>query len=318
MDTFLAVLFAVLAALSNALGTVLQRVSARSVSHADSFSWRLIRDLLRHPVWFGGFAAVLCAGACQAVALVLGSLALVQPVFVLELPFALLIGAAVFRHRPPRHALPAAAAMAAGTALALTAARPVPGTDSPSAFVWVLTLVAAGGLMATATAAALARPRGMARAALFGLAAAIGYALTAALLKDAADAFSAHGPAAFFTTWQTYAFAASGGCALFLLSNAMESGPIVASQPALTLGDATVSLALGITVFGEHVRTGWWLIPEVAGILLVVLSALVLSKVTPPPNPESADPAHSADPASSRPTPPAAPAPHETRSPGDD
>jgi hypothetical protein len=68
-------------------------------------------------------------------------------------------------------------------------------------------------------------------------------------------------------------------CALFLLQNAVQSGPLVASQPALTLGDALVSLSLGVTLFGEGVRTGWWLIPEVAGAALVLYGAVHLARI---------------------------------------
>jgi hypothetical protein len=59
----------------------------------------------------------------------------------------------------------------------------------------------------------------------------------------------------------------------------MQAGPLVASQPALTLGDASVSLCLGILLFEEHVRTGWWLLPEAAGVALVVTGVLALARM---------------------------------------
>jgi hypothetical protein len=120
---------------------------------------------------------------------------------------------------------------------------------------------------------------GGARAVCLGLAAAIGYALTAALMKSATDTLDHQGVAAFFSSWQTYGFATVGVCALFLLENAMQAGPLVASQPALTLGDALVSLSLGVTLYNETVRVGWWLIPEVVGVLLVALGAIGLSRL---------------------------------------
>ncbi|OEJ62223.1 hypothetical protein BGM19_33570 [Streptomyces agglomeratus] len=70
-----------------------------------------------------------------------------------------------------------------------------------------------------------------------------------------------------------------GAGALFLLEHAMQAGPLVASQPALTLGDAGVSLALGIVLYEEHVRSGWWLLPEVLGVALVAAGVLMLSRV---------------------------------------
>ncbi|GAB2739924.1 DMT family transporter [Kitasatospora kifunensis] len=278
MAIVLTVLFAVLAAVSNACAMVLQRTAARTVPQSDAFSLRLMRDLLRHPAWLGGMATVICAAVFQALALAMGSLALVQPIFVTELTFVLLIACAAFRRRLPPLGWFGIIAVTVGIALALVAAAPSGGRDHAPLAVWILTLIAGGGAMACCVLAALPYGRGKARAALFGTAAAIGYALTAALLKSAADT-AEHGVAAFFTSWQTYGFATVGVCSLFLLSNAVESGPLLASQPALTLGDAVVSLTLGILVYGEHVRTGWWLVPEAVGALLVVAGVMVLPRV---------------------------------------
>lgn len=116
------------------------------------------------------------------------------------------------------------------------------------------------------------------RAALLGAAAAIGNALTAALLKSATGTFADHGFAAFLTSWQTYGFALAGVTAVLLLENALQAGPLAASQPALTIGDAAVSLAPGITLFDEEIRTGWWLGPMMLGALLIVTGVLVLSR----------------------------------------
>jgi hypothetical protein len=111
-----------------------------------------------------------------------------------------------------------------------------------------------------------------------GLAAAIGYALTAALMKSSTDTLSREGVAAFFTSWQTYAFAATGVCSLFLLENALQSGPLIASQPALTLGDALVSLTLGITLYGETLRGGWWLTLQLLCLALAAAGVTRLSR----------------------------------------
>ncbi len=39
-----------------------------------------------------------------------------------------------------------------------------------------------------------------------------------------------------------------------------------------------ISLALGMTLFDERIRTGWWLVPEGGGALLIVVGVLVLSR----------------------------------------
>ncbi|MER6437889.1 MULTISPECIES: DMT family transporter [unclassified Streptomyces] len=273
------VVFALLAAASNATATVLQRRAAQDVPLSEGFRARLFVDLLRRPAWLGGMAAVMAAACFQALALVNGALAVVQPIFVLELPFALLIGGLVLRRRVTRRGWTAVACIAAGLGVALGAAAPSPGTDQPSAGGWAMAVAGCVGVMAVAVRIALRRPAGRARAACFGSAAAIGYALTAALIKDATHAWQTGGVTGFFLAWQTYAFAAAGVCALFLLQNAVQSGPLVASQPALTLGDALVSLTLGVTLYAEQIRTGWWLVPEIAGAGLILYGAVLLARI---------------------------------------
>ncbi len=279
MTAVLSVVFAVLAAVSNALGTVLQRRAALIVPQSDTFRLRLMLDLLRTPVWFGGILGVIFAAVFQALALVTGPLAVVQPIFVLELPFALLISGVVFRKRMSRQGWFSVAAIVVGLGAALAAAAPSGGDLQPPPALWVLALASCLGAMFMLALAALRRPVGPARAVCLGTAAAIGYALTAALMKSATDTLDRQGVAAFFESWQTYGFAAIGVCALFLLENAMQAGPLVASQPALTLGDALISLSLGVTLYNESVRTGWWLAPETVGVGLVLLGAVGLSRL---------------------------------------
>ncbi len=279
MSALLSALFALVTAVANATGTVLQRVAARTVPPGDAFSVRLVRHLVHSPAWLGGIAVIVGAAACQALALNLGSLSLVQPILVAELPFTLLIACAFSRRRLPAVGWAAAGMVAFGLGLALAAAAPSGGHSHVSAGIWALTLTATASAMTACVAAALPRPRGMGRAALFSSASAIGYALTATLMSSATDVFEQEGAGAFFTCWQTYGFVAAGALALFLLANAMESGPLVASQPALTLGEALVSLALGMLVYGERVRTGWWLVPEGLGAVLVTWGVLILPRV---------------------------------------
>ncbi|WP_431949929.1 DMT family transporter [Actinacidiphila sp. bgisy167] len=279
MHTTLAVLFALLAAISNALATVLQRYAARTVPLSAGLRLALIGELLRKPVWLAGFGAVIAAAACQALALLNGALSLVQPLFVLELPFALFIGGMVLRRPLPPRGWAAVAALVVGLGLGLWAAAPSGGVDRPSIGVWVLALISCAAAVLALVGTAVRRPAGRARAACFGLSAAICYALTAGLMKDATQVWATDGAAAFFTAWQTYGFAAVGVAAVFLLENAMQSGPLVASQPALTLGDATVSLALGVAVFEERLRGGWWVLPMLLGASLVVAGAFVVVRV---------------------------------------
>ncbi|OIV35834.1 hypothetical protein BIV57_19475 [Mangrovactinospora gilvigrisea] len=274
----ISVLCAILGAASNACGTVLQRRAALRVPGSSAMRFQLLIDMLRQPAWAFGMLCVIFAAIFQAVAMATGPLALAQPIFVLELPFVFFFVGPILKRRVWRSAWWSAGFIVAGLALALAAANPHGGTAQAPMVLWILALVCCLGAIAALVAAALKRPDGPVRAACLGTAAAIGNALTAALMKSATDTFDHRGLSGFLTSWQTYGFALMGVMALFLLENAMQAGPLVASQPALTLGDALISLSLGVTLYSETVRTGWWLVPELLGVGLVVLGAVGLSR----------------------------------------
>jgi drug/metabolite transporter (DMT)-like permease len=275
----LSALFAVLGAASNATGTAFQRKAASTVPTGGGL--RLVLALARRPAWLVGVAGLVGAALFQALALVNGPLSLVQPIFILELPFALLIGSFLMRRRLPRESWLAVAGVVAGLALALAAADPSGTRDQAPMTSWLPVL--AGCLGAMAVAVVVARPGRppLFRAAVLGGAAAVGNALTAALLKSATGTFADDGIAAFLTTWHTYGFVLTGISAVLLLENALQAGSLAASQPALTIGDAAVSLLLGVVLYGESIRTGWWVLPGVAGVSLVVWGVMELVRSVP-------------------------------------
>ncbi|MGW0391009.1 DMT family transporter [Streptomyces sp. NPDC003042] len=278
MGIVLPVLCALLAAVSNALGTVLQRRAALTVPQVPGFRLGLILDLLRRPVWLAGILAVIAAGVGQAVALATGALSLVQPLFVLELPSALLIASLMARQRLPGPLWWAVAAVVGGLGVALAAASPTGNRTHVPLDRWGAALAACACAVVALTVAGLRQPPGRIRAGCLGAGTAVCYALTAALMKSAMHILDEGGIGAFLTSWQTYAFAATGICALLLFEHAMQGGPLIASQPALTLGDAGISLLLGVLLYEEHVRAGWWLAPELLGVALIVTGVFALAR----------------------------------------
>ncbi|MFI8640518.1 DMT family transporter [Streptomyces chartreusis] len=279
LNITLSVVFALCAASSNAVATVLQRKAALTVPQSQGFRAGLMLDLLRQPVWLAGILAVIAAAVCQALALVTGPLTIVQPLFVLELPLTLIVASLLMRRHLARTGWLAVAVVVAGLGVALAAASPTGNRTHVELDRWIPALAVCAGVVATLALAAFRRPEGRARAAFLGAATAISYAVTAALMKASTHILDEQGLVGFFSAWQTYGFAATGVCALFLLEHAMQAGPLVASQPALTLGDALVSLALGITLYEEEIRSGWWLLPQLFGVVLIAAGVLALSRI---------------------------------------
>jgi drug/metabolite transporter (DMT)-like permease len=276
--TGVTVLLALLAALSNAAASVLQRRAAvqeaEECGRARAVLRRLAR-LLRRPNWLAGSGLLALSSLLQAAALATGSLSLVQPLLAAELLFTLIVGSIAFRRTPDRRTWLAFAALAVGLALFLVSASPSAGRPTASAGAWLAGGTAAIG--AVIVLVAVARPaRSAARAALLGLASAVSFATTAALLKEAVGRLG-QGPAAMFGHWSLYATGAVGAVAFLLLQSALGAGSLTASQPALTLGDAITSVILGWVLFDEVIQLGARVIPEVIGIALIGTGSLGLA-----------------------------------------
>ena len=268
---------AVFAAFGNATASVLQRKAARREPDARTFSIRLMWDLVRQPVWVGGIAAVTTGFILQAIALGLGSLSVVQPMLVLELPFTLMLASLVFRARLHAREWTAAVGMSAGLAIFLIALRPSGGDPRHVTLVtWVL------GLGFSLTIAGIfvwigARHRHAARAAYLSIATGIGFGATAALVNGVAAAF-AGGINGVFTAWQTYAVIVLGPASTFMLQNTLQSGRLVAAQPGLTLVNPIVAVIWGVTIFSEEIRVGPWLAGTFGGAALIVACTILLSR----------------------------------------
>jgi hypothetical protein len=125
-----------------------------------------------------------------------------------------------------------------------------------------------GGVVLLAIALTMRGPRWW-RAAMFGTAGAVGFAFTAALIKMVGN-YYATGWIHIFGHWQTYALAICGVGSLFLAQNAFLAGPIAASQTALVLVDPLASIAIGIGLFGDNLRTAGAFGPLEALSLLVM------------------------------------------------
>jgi hypothetical protein len=278
VHTLLCVLFALLTAGSNACASVLQRKAAAQIPPDRSMHVSLIAQLIRRKVWLAGIGMVIVAAVAQAAALATGPIALVQPIFIIELPVTLVLAALANHNMAGLRRLPWTAIIVTTCALGagLAVAQPSGAIDSAETTSWVIALIATAAFEAVLIGTAMGT-KGELRAALLGLAAACGYALTAALMKNAMADLD-QGAVQFFTSWHIYATAVTGVGALFLLQNALQAGTLVASQPMLTVGDALISISYGVTLFSEQLRAGWWLLPQLVALAAIILGCVQIAK----------------------------------------
>ncbi|HUY22961.1 MAG TPA: DMT family transporter [Acidimicrobiales bacterium] len=273
----MAYVLAVLAAFANALTSILQRMGVETAPAEATLRLSLIAYAVRRKVWIAGFVVMIAAFLLQFLALHFGRLTTVQPILTLELPFLVAILGFWFRQTLTWKEWVGSSAAAGGLAAFLALSSPTGGNETPDLDSWGLVsfAVIAGGSVAVI----LARFGSPAwRAAWFGVAGAIAFAFTAALIKQTNDAIT-HGWAHVFLNWPPYAMAGMGIVGMFLAQNAFQAGPVTASQSALVIVDPLASIAIGIGLFGDHVQTaGGRLVGEVLAMVVLIAGVYSLSR----------------------------------------
>jgi drug/metabolite transporter (DMT)-like permease len=273
-----AFLLAVLAALSNSLTSILQRTAAKTAPEDSTFSWELIKYLLRRPVWFVGMLAMIGGFLFQAMALYFGNISSVQPILVSELVFTLLILYLWF-HSPigPRE-WAGALAVAVGLALFLYVAHPQHGSRNPRLIEWVA--AAAATFFVASVAIGFAQRGSKSRkAALYGTAAALIWAFTAALIKRMTVVIHHGGWGQLFLHWPVYAVVLVGVTGLVVAQSAFQAGPLTASQPALIIVDPIASIMLGVWLFHDSLASrSVDVVLEAGSLLVMVIGVFILSR----------------------------------------
>jgi drug/metabolite transporter (DMT)-like permease len=270
-------LLALGSALVNALVSVLQRLGVQNAPANAALRLSLIRHALRRGVWLLGFALMLVSFLLQAVALHIGRLSEVQPILTTELVFLAAILAIWFRFRIGWREWMGAIAVTAGLSFFLYFAAPRYGMTTPPLWRWLVTGGICVGIIAGTVLLATRGPRWW-RATMFGTAASISFAFTAACTKAVSD-FASSDWTQLYKHWEVYALGVFGGLAVFLTQNAIHAGPLVASQSTVVLIDPLASICIGIGLFGDDLQTNGAAGPvEALALLVAFLGAFWLAR----------------------------------------
>ena len=236
----------------------------------------LMAHAIRRGVWLLGFAFMICSFLMQSFALHIGRLSVVQPILTMELLFLVAILGIWFRFSISIREWVGASAIAFGLAGFLYFAAPGGGTEVPNNLGWIVVGGTATFFICVTVVATRWGPRWW-KAAMFGSAAAIAYAFTAALIKTVSN-YAANDWVTMLYHWQTYGVVAFGLLGLFLTQNAFHAGPLAASQSTLVLVDPLVSICLGIALYGDTLRTSGAYGPlEAISLLVMFMGAVFLS-----------------------------------------
>ncbi|TWP36067.1 DMT family transporter [Leekyejoonella antrihumi] len=261
--------------------SALKHASAAEAPDAQSMRpshiGRFIRATVTHRLWLGAVVCDVVGLVLQIFALHLGALALVQPLLVSGLVFALifrwLFGTESLNRRQGLWAL----ILTASLAVFLLMSAPHSASGGPEHVDKVPAIVVGClGIVMVLVLIELGRRQRVhhQKAAVLGIAVGIVYAASAALLKAVTDVASS-GLLHIFTSWQLYAFVAAGATGLLLNQLAFQAGPLSASLPATSTVDPLLSIVIGVAIYDEQVRHSPFDSVVLVAVLLVVGLAVV-------------------------------------------
>jgi hypothetical protein len=291
-----AVVTALVAALLFGISSVADQRSTKLVKTERALSPAILLDLVKQPLWLMAIVTNLAAFALQVAALSLGSLAVVQPLLVFDLVFAVLIGRSVLwdPSKFPEGAkrwdpllLAGVAAATLGVAGFLAIGQPTAG-HAAVGFSVLLPLavglvVLVGGCLAVAARNENLRPLALA------LGCGVCYGVAAFSVKLVTTEFGG-GPARVFTNWPIYVLAITGPVGFILNQDAFQQGRFLAPvQAILTTTDPVISIALSILWLGSRLQSSPAAITGVVFSLLLMTAGIVITAHQAPQAPKRQD-----------------------------
>ena len=278
----MAEVLALVAALCFALAATLQQKGALGMGDA-LHSAKSYLSLVKQKWWLLGTAALGAGYIFQAFALGRGQLAVVQSLLVMTVVFALPLGYFLTSQTVNRIEVGAAVLVVAGLVAFTLFGNEDTGRDDAPTWQWAITLTAFGLLAAVLVV--LGGRGGLRRkAALFGAAAGVLYALSAAMWKPTADAFAAGGLQGMLSDWELYAFAGAAVIAFVVQQISLATGHLASSVATVSVCNPIVSIVIGIVVLEERLADpAWHKVVAFTGLGIALWGAILITGATEGP-----------------------------------
>lgn len=282
MSQVIAIVCALAAAMSFAVAGVLEQRSTKQVPQRGALSPRLLADLAHRPLWLAAIGGTIAGSLLQITALHFGPLALVQPVLVCDLLFAVVLAAVTVRHRAPdRIMFAGCACCAGGLALFLAVARPGGGAETVSLAAVLPLAVALAAVMAGCLVVAHRGSRRIRPLAL-ALACGVDYGVTAFLLKLVTHSL-AGGFSQPLRQWPLYAVVIVGPVGFLLNQSAFQADILLSPVLAIiTTADPLVSIGIARLWLNESIASSPAdIAAEVAGLVIMAGGIVALAHRAP-------------------------------------
>ena len=241
---------------------------------------------LRHPsslarlggqtMWLAGTAALLTGYILQAAALDRGRLAIIQPLLVTTVVFALPLGYVLTQQHVGRREVIGAVVIVLGLVLFAVFGDPAGGRENAPGSEWAIAIAV---LAVVCAALLLFAGRGglTVRAAVYGTIAGVLFGLSAALTKPTLG-YLHDGLAELLSHWQPYTLALAGVLGFVLQQVSLGTGRLAPSVATVSVANPVVGILLGTVLLEERLsRPAWHVVLACIGLGLALAGAVVIS-----------------------------------------
>ena len=268
-------LLALVAAFFFALAATLQQKGALEGGiSADSL--RSLLRLVRSRWWLIGTIALLVGYVVQAIALDHGRLAIIQPLLVTTVVFALPLGYFLTQQEVGAREIVGAGVVVGGLILFAIFGQPSTGNDDAPNDEWAIALVVIAAVCVVLMVAAR-RADAPRAAALYGIVAGILFGTSACLVKPTIETLD-EGVAEVLAQWEFYAMAITGIAAFVIQQASLSTGFLATSVATVSTANPIVAVIIGVLLFDERLHEPTWrIVMALAGLAVALTGAVIIS-----------------------------------------
>jgi drug/metabolite transporter (DMT)-like permease len=240
-------------------------------------SLRSFAKLAASTWWLVGTGALLVGYVVQAVALDHGRLAIIQPLLVSTVVFALPLGYFLTAQDVGHREIVGAVVVVLGLALWAIFGDPAGGNENAPNDEWAIALAVAAVVCGFLYAAAR-RSSGARQAACYGVISGILFGVSACLVKPTLEALHDGGVSDVLSHWEFYGMAIAGILAFVIQQISLSAGFLATSVATVSVANPIVSIAIGVLLFDERLsRPAWHVVVALCGLGLGMLGAVLIS-----------------------------------------
>jgi hypothetical protein len=272
----MASVLALIAAFLFALAAALQQKGALNLPEVSLRSPASLARLAAQRMWLIGTLALLTGYVFQAAALDRGRLAIIQPLLVTTVVFALPLGYFLTSQVVGRFEVVGSAVIVLGLALFALFGDPAGGKENAPGAEWAIAIAILG--LVTAVLLLFGGRGGLtAKAAVYGTVAGILFGLSAALTKPTL-AYLHAGIAELLSHWEPYTLAVAGVLGFVVQQVSLGTGKLAPSVATVSVANPVVGILLGVLLLDERLsRPAWHVVVACVGLGVALAGAVLIA-----------------------------------------